>query len=145
MADDLYRLLLTFHGRIGRREYWTGFFILLAVEFGVMLTLGAFVGDRVQALFDVAFLYPELAVIIKRANDCEMESAIVALYIAVNVVQCTVVAFGWSDALEQMPVVQWALFGLWIAVSLYIIFNLGFRPGTSGPNRYGADPLSAKP
>jgi uncharacterized membrane protein YhaH (DUF805 family) len=90
----------------------------------------------------LAFTYPEFALAVKRSNDRNLSPWVVALFFAGNVALDLFTLFNGaidtSDPVNGIILIPFALLGL------VLIVELGFRPGTSGPNRFGPDPLSGK-
>jgi uncharacterized membrane protein YhaH (DUF805 family) len=109
------RLFFSLQGRVSRRQYWL---------FGVLTLIGlAFLGHallgiaRVRAqtadlLVNLLLVWPALAVSVKRWHDRDKS--------------------GWWVLLNLVPVIGW----------LWALIDNGFLRGTSGPNRYGEDPLA---
>jgi uncharacterized membrane protein YhaH (DUF805 family) len=101
-------------------------------------------GDRLSAIVDLAFTYPEFAIAVKRAHDRNLPLWILVVF------------FGGGAMLDLLTVLdltgtreQPSLFSLLIAVpftvlGLALVVELGFRRGTIGPNQYGPDPLASR-
>lgn len=120
-------LLFSFEGRINRAKFWLinlGVIVVEAILFGVagggaMMTTdpadaASSVGTMglVALLLCIPLVWIALAVAVKRWHDRNKT--------------------GWWILISLVPVIG----GLW-----YLI-ECGFLPGTTGPNKYGADPLS---
>ena len=112
--------LLSPHGRIDRRTYWI-VFAGLALSVLVLAAIGALSDADESGRYDTAYM------------------AAFALILALNVGMTITTGIkrlhdqdlsGWWLLVSLVPFVGWA-----IAVGL-----LGFRPGTAGPNRFGAGP-----
>ena len=65
-------LLNGFHGRIGRQTFWFAMGVLAIAEIFGHLIAEQIQGDRLSAIVDLAFTYPEFAVAVKRAHDRNM-------------------------------------------------------------------------
>ena len=65
-------LLNGFHGRIGRQTFWIAMIVLTVVELGCHFVAEQIQGDRLSAIVDLAFTYPEFAVALKRAHDRDL-------------------------------------------------------------------------
>jgi len=101
-------------------------------------------GDRLSAIVDLAFTYPEFAIAVKRAHDRNLPLWILVVF------------FGGGAMLDLLTVLeltgtkeQPSPFSLLIAVpftmlGLALLVELGFRRGTIGPNQYGPDPLASR-
>ena len=136
-------LLSSFEGRISRKTFWIGIAVLIVAE-----VLGHFIaellqGDRLSAIVDLAFIYPEFAVTAKRAHDRDLPIWILIIF------------FGGGAALDLLTVLeltgstdQPSVLSLVIAVPFTVLLvalfvELGFRRGTIGPNRNGPDPVAS--
>jgi uncharacterized membrane protein YhaH (DUF805 family) len=122
-------LLFSFQGRINRAKFWlvhVAMWVVLAVVFGVIFGGAAMSTDPAKAMQGVGtgagivlavvyivFIWIGLATGVKRWHDRNKS--------------------GWWVLIALVPVVG----GLW-----YLI-ECGFLRGTTGPNTYGADPLTA--
>ena len=58
-----------FHGRISRQTFWLASGILILAELVAGFLAEQIQGDRLAAIVDLAFTYPEFAVAIKRLHD----------------------------------------------------------------------------
>ena len=144
---DFGYLFTSFDGRINRAKYWIGsialavvsivFGILIASLFG-MTTLGAIL----IALVTLALFYPAYAIAAKRFQDRDKPGK-TALYglvpvLLVNFLQL----FGMTGTPEQPNTLGWISSLVMLAVGLWFLVELGILKGTTGPNRYGPDPLA---
>jgi uncharacterized membrane protein YhaH (DUF805 family) len=143
-------LLLSFNGRISRSLYWFGFAAVVAV-FGLARYVLKYhlgyegVGNR-EAL-PVTFVstlaaIPLTALSVKRFNDRNRPSWIgyvvgfsIALFIAAPY-------FGYLVDLGQYSALEHAVFWPLCALSLFALIDNGLLPGTTGPNRFGPDPIA---
>ena len=98
-------------------------------------------GDRLSAIVDLAFTYPEFAIAAKRGQDRNMPLWLIGAFFAAGVVLdlLTVVGLAGTDdapsVISLVIAVPFTLFGLALLV------ELGLRKGTTGANCYGPDPL----
>jgi len=135
-------LFNSFHGRIGRQTFWFAMGILTIAEISAHLVAEQVQGDRLSAIVDLAFTYPEFAVAIKRAHDRNLPVWLLAIFFGASALLdlFTVLGIGGSDEAPSMLslviAVPFTVFGLALLV------ELGFRRGTVGPNQYGPDPLA---
>jgi len=135
-------LFNSFHGRIGRQTFWFAMGILTIAEIIAHLVAEQVQGDRLSAIVDLAFTYPEFAVAIKRAHDRNLPVWLLAIFFGASALLdlFTVLGIGGSDEAPSMLslviAVPFTVFGLALLV------ELGFRRGTVGPNQYGPDPLA---
>jgi uncharacterized membrane protein YhaH (DUF805 family) len=135
-------LFTSFHGRINREPFWIACGILAAIEIATQWLAYRIESDRLTAVFDLALTYPEFAVAMKRANDRNLPSWVVGLFFAVNVaLDLFILLTGNFDT--DNPLNELIIYPLGL-MALILLVELGFRRGTSGPNRFGPDPLSGK-
>ena len=113
-------VFLNFQGRLNRQPFWIATLVLWLVSMGVTFVTSILFGSQsavttfVQAVVALVLLIPSLAVAVKRYHDRNKS--------------------GWWILIVFIPIV-----GL-----IWYIVELGFLPGTPGPNRYGPDPLGAE-
>jgi uncharacterized membrane protein YhaH (DUF805 family) len=135
-------LFASFHGRINREPFWIAYGILAAIEIATQWPTYGIESERLKAVFDLALTYPEFAVAVKRANDRNLPPWVVGLFFAVNVaLDLFILLTGNFDTDNPFNEVIVYPLGL---LALILLIELGFRRGTSGPNRFGPDPLSGK-
>jgi uncharacterized membrane protein YhaH (DUF805 family) len=137
-------LLNSFEGRIGRQPFWIAMAAVAVAEIFGHLIAETVQGDRLSAIVDLAFTYPEFAIAVKRAHDRNLPLWILVVF------------FGGGAMLDLLTVLdltgtreQPSLFSLLIAVpftvlGLALLVELGLRRGTIGPNQYGPDPLASR-
>ena len=132
----------SFQGRINREPFWIAVGILAAIEIVTQWLALQAEGDTLGTILDLAFTYPEFALAVKRAHDRNLSPWVVALFFAVNVaLDLFTLLNGTIDTdnpINEIVVLPFAL------LALVLIVELGFRRGTSGPNRFGPDPLAGK-
>jgi uncharacterized membrane protein YhaH (DUF805 family) len=140
---DWVYLFSSFEGRISRKTFWIGIAVLIVVELTAYLVAQALQGDRLSAIVDLAFIYPEFAIAAKRAHDRDLPIWILIVF------------FGGEAVLDLLTVLeltggsdQPSLLSLFIAVPFTVLLvalsiELGFRRGTIGPNQYGPDPVAS--
>ena len=147
-AGSLRDKLLSFRGRLRRRDWWIWGLALGLIQLVCSFIAVRFVGST---LYDVAsaaplspvwlmtvgvslfFLWPHCALAAKRAHDRDTPGRwAIALVVGVYVV----------DQLARMgtPPVKTGLEWLSYAATVVMVVWLGILGGTPGPNRYGASP-----
>jgi uncharacterized membrane protein YhaH (DUF805 family) len=136
-------LLNSFEGRISRKTFWIGLAVLIIAELLGHFAAQAIEGDRLSAIVDLAFTYPEFALAAKRAHDRDLPIWILIVF------------FGGGAVLDLLTVLQLTgsgdqpnVLSLFIAVPFTVLLvallvELGFRRGTIGPNQYGPDPVAS--
>jgi len=135
-------LLNNFEGRIGRQTFWIAMAAVVAAEFVAHQIAGMIEGDRLGAIVDLAFTYPEFAVAAKRGHDRNMPLWLLGTFFGIGafldllaVLQLT----GTDDEPSTLSIVVAVPFTIFF---LALLVELGFRKGTVGPNQYGPDPLA---
>ena len=135
-------LFTSFHGRINREPFWIACGILAAIEIATQWPAYRIGGDTPSTILDLAFTYPEFALAVKRANDRNLSPWVVALFFAGNVALGLFALVNGpldpANPINSIILIPFALLGVILTI------ELGFRGGTSGPNRFGPDPLSGK-
>ena len=140
---DWVYLLNGFHGRIGRRTFWIAMGAVYVLNVLACLLAGQIQGDRLSAIVDLAFTYPEFAITLKRAHDRLLPLWLLIAFFTANAVFDFLDVLGLpiavddsSNMLALATMIPFAVFGVALLV------ELGFRRGTAGPNKYGPDPLA---
>jgi uncharacterized membrane protein YhaH (DUF805 family) len=147
-----------FDGRIGRKTFWLTSIAIFAAELvtgfvGALIIallggdLEAKAGDRwIDAVF-LIFLYPQFIVDVKRGHDRNIPIWVMGVFYAALVAHYFLVEFGWltelpnQNVMSSVNVVSFIVAILLGVFALALLVELGFRKGTTGPNRYGPDPL----
>jgi uncharacterized membrane protein YhaH (DUF805 family) len=138
-------LFTSVEGRISRQPFWIACAALAAAEVLGQWLAQQIEGDRLGIVVDLAFTYPEFTLAVKRANDRNVPTYVIGVFFGVAVVINFFMLMGWAgQAGDQNPVFVVVMYA-WAVFALALIVELGFRRGTVGPNRFGPDPLAAKP
>ncbi len=145
--------LTEFRGRLRRRDFWLGLLILLLIEIalsfgfaGLMRPTGATPIENAALWLALAILlWGSAALIVKRLHDRDKSALWYPLF-GLGPALCYWLGVEYSSNISNVlsPAQQafWLLGGiLWV----WAIVELGFMPGTKGPNRYGPDPRGANP
>jgi uncharacterized membrane protein YhaH (DUF805 family) len=107
----------SFEGRINRQPFWMATLVLWVASIAVAIVASILFGSQstaaftIQIILGLVFLWPSVAVAVKRYHDRDKS--------------------GWWILILFIPII-----GL-----VWYIVELGFLPGTPGPNRFGLDPL----
>lgn len=120
MNFDVKQFYLTADGRVSRRQWWlrliVPFFVIGLVLNILDVALGTYDtrtgGGVLSGLFGLAVLIPSILVDIKRWHDRDKS--------------------GWWMLILFVPIVG----------ALWFLIELGFLPGTLGPNRFGPPPAN---
>ena len=113
---SLVQLYLGLRGRIPRRTYWLHgvlSLLLLGIVVNGLLDIANVDNDTAGKLVNLVFLWPLIAVSVKRQHDFDFSA--------------------WWALIHFVPAVG----------SLILLLVDGSLPGTRGPNRFGPDPREA--
>jgi uncharacterized membrane protein YhaH (DUF805 family) len=138
MDVDFGSLLFTFQGRINRAKYWLA--VVVYISLMIVVTATAFLLGFGMLFFVIlgiiylVMLISSIAVGIKRLHDRDKSGWWLLLFYLLPAV-----LNGIGATLDMQTI--FSLAGA--AVSIWMIVELGFLRGTSGPNQYGPDPLAA--
>jgi uncharacterized membrane protein YhaH (DUF805 family) len=135
-------LLDAFHGRIGRQTFWIALGAVLVANVVACYFAQQLGGDQLNAVVDLVFTYPEFAIAVKRGNDRAMPLWPIAIFFAGSVLLDFLAVLGLTGTDEQPNTLSFAISVPFTILGLGLLFELGFRKGTPGPNRYGPDPLA---
>jgi len=141
---DWVYLLNSFDGRIGRKTFWIAMAVVTVAEILGHFVAEALQGDRLSAIVDLVFTYPEFAIAAKRGQDRNLPLAVVGTFFAAGVVLDLITVLGWSGTAEQPSTLSLAIALPFTVFGLALLVELGFRRGTVGPNQYGPDPLATR-
>jgi uncharacterized membrane protein YhaH (DUF805 family) len=135
-------LLNDFHGRIGRQTFWIAFGAVYIANILACLAAEQIQGDRLSAIVDLAFTYPEFAVAVKRARDRDLPIWLLITFFGANAVLDFLSVLGWTIGAGEPSWPALAILTPFAVLGLALLVELGFRRGTVGPNQYGPDPLA---
>jgi uncharacterized membrane protein YhaH (DUF805 family) len=134
-------LLSSFEGRISRKTFWIGIAVLLVAELLGYLIAQALQGDRLAAIVDLAFVYPEFAVAAKRAHDRDLPIWILIVFFGGGAALDLLTVLELSGAKDQPSLISLMIAVPFTVLLVALLIELGFRRGTIGPNQYGPDPV----
>jgi len=138
--DCLY-LLDSFHGRIGRKTFWIAMATVGAANFFACYAAQQIEGDKLNAIVDLVFNYPEFAIAVKRGNDRDWPLWPIAIFFAGSVLVDLLAVLGLAGSEGAPSTLAFLVAVPFTVLGLGLLIELGFRRGTPGPNRYGPDPL----
>src|SRR5215468_7817588 len=136
-------LLNSFEGRISRKTFWTGMAVLITAEILAHLVAQSLQGDRLSAIVDLAFTYPEFAIAAKRAHDRDLPIWILIVFFGGGAVLDLLTVLELAGSNDQPSVLSLVIAVPFTVLLLALLIELGFRRGTIGPNRYGPDPVGS--
>jgi uncharacterized membrane protein YhaH (DUF805 family) len=139
---DWVSLFNSFNGRIGRQTFWIGFGVLLVAELICHALAEEIQGDRLSAIVDLAFTYPEFAVALKRGHDRNMPLWLLILFFGAGAVLDLLTVLEMTGNDDQPSLLSLLIALPFTVLGLALLAELGFRRGTIGPNQYGPDPLA---
>lgn len=137
---DWKTLFLSGEGRIGRRDFWIGFLIIMAASFvlGFIPIIGAILG--------LVLIWPQVCIHAKRLHDMGRTAWLILIPMAVSLMaMIVVVAAGGVAALSgDASAVSGAAFGMIglallvsLLVSLAFLAWVGLTPSQPGDNQFG--------
>ena len=136
-------LLNSFEGRISRKTFWIGMAVLISAEILAHLAAQALQGDRLSAIVDLAFTYPEFAIAAKRAHDRDLPIWILIVFFGGGAVLDLFTVLELTGGSEQPSVLSLFIAVPFTVLLVALLIELGFRRGTIGPNQYGPDPVAS--
>jgi len=141
---DWFYLLNSFDGRISRQTFWIGIAVLLVAEITAHLAAEAIQGDRLRAIVDLAFTYPEFAIAAKRAHDRDLPIWILIVFFGGGAVLDLLTVLDLTGSTEQPSVLSLFIAVPFTVLLVALMIELGLRRGTIGPNRFGPDPVASQ-
>ena len=136
-------LFNSFHGRIGRQAFWFALILTVVAQLAAQAISDQLEGDRLSAIVDLVFTYPQFAVTIKRAHDRNMPDWVLIAFFAANAFLDLLVVLDLAGTNEHPNLLSLAVAIPLTVVGVALLVELGFRKGTEGPNQYGPDPLAS--
>jgi uncharacterized membrane protein YhaH (DUF805 family) len=140
---DWVYLLSSFEGRISRKTFWIGIAVLIAAELAGYLIAQALQGDRLSAIVDLAFVYPEFAIAAKRAHDRDLPIWILIVFFGGGAVLDLLTVLELSGGNDQPSLMSLMIAVPFTVLLVALLIELGFRRGTIGLNQYGPDPVGS--
>ena len=136
-------LFNSFEGRISRQTFWIGMVIVTVAEIFGHLIAEAIQGDRLSAIVDLAFTYPEFAVAAKRAHDRNLPLWLLIVFFGGGALLDLLTVLQLTGSTEQPSLLSLMIAVPFTVLGLALLIELGFRRGTIGPNQYGPDPIAS--
>ncbi|HEX8807418.1 MAG TPA: DUF805 domain-containing protein [Xanthobacteraceae bacterium] len=136
-------LFNSFEGRISRQTFWIGMVIVTVAEIFGHLIAEAIQGDRLSAIVDLAFTYPEFAVAVKRAHDRNLPLWLLIVFFGGGALLDLLTVLQLTGSTEQPSLLSLMIAVPFTVLGLALLIELGFRRGTIGPNQYGPDPIAS--
>jgi uncharacterized membrane protein YhaH (DUF805 family) len=149
--DDLTSLYTSFNGRINRAPYWLGVIMMAIVALLIFLVVGALFGVSIAApdfrfrLISLAltplFLYPAVALMVKRLHDRDRPAWLAGLFLAPSLIKSVTDLIGVTGNPLAFNILDVLLGGLGFVIGIWAFVELGCLRGTVGTNQHGPDPL----
>jgi uncharacterized membrane protein YhaH (DUF805 family) len=137
-------LLNSFEGRIGRQTFWIAMAAITVAEICGHVIAEAVQGDRLSAIVDLAFTYPEFAIAAKRAHDRNLPLWLLVVFFGGGAMLDLLTVLELTGSEEQPSLLSIMIAVPFTVLGLALLIELGLRRGTIGPNRYGPDPLASR-
>ena len=149
-----FHLFFTAQGRIPRRQFWIGVSIIVAFQLFVQISVMNSAGidpdkslpplwfRNVSLFLDVVCAWPLFAVLAKRQEDRDQGPQLSAILVALLLLFSTLEAFGLTQQGREFTLTGYAIGLPLLGVTGIVLFELGGRRGTIGPNRFGPEPMS---
>ena len=147
----IFNFLFNPQGRISRKQFWLQYFLPylgISITSGVIdavITpeLAAAGGGIFGTIVGLFYLWPSIAVPVKRFHDRGMTGWYVLIFAVTIIVGAVIAAIGgFAMDGEGLGLAMLVIGGLIAAIAAIVqLVILGFLPGQQGPNQYGQDPL----
>ena len=134
-------LLNSFEGRIGRQTFWIAMGAIAVINVLACYVAQEMAGERLSAIVDLAFTYPEFAIAAKRSHDRNLPLWLLAIFFIANGVLDLLTVIGWAGTTDEPSTLSIIIALPFTVLGIALLVELGFRRGTKGPNPYGPDPL----
>jgi uncharacterized membrane protein YhaH (DUF805 family) len=135
-------LFNSFDGRIGRKTFWIAMAVLTVAELFGHLIAETIQGDRLSAIVDLAFTYPEFAVALKRGHDRNLPLWLLIAFFGASAVLDLLTVLEMTGTEDEPNVLSLLIVVPFTVLGVALLVELGFRRGTVGPNPHGPDPLA---
>jgi uncharacterized membrane protein YhaH (DUF805 family) len=135
-------LLNSFDGRISRKTFWIAMGAVTIAEIFGHILAEEIQGDRLSAIVDLAYTYPEFAIALKRAHDRNTPLRLLIAFFGASAVLDLLTVLELTGTEDQPSMLSLAIAVPFTVLGVALLVELGFRRGTIGPNQYGPDPLA---
>ena len=102
-------------------------------------------GDRLSAIVDLAFTYPQFAVAVKRAHDRNMPVWLLIAFFAANAFLDLLVVLDLAGTDEQPSLLSLVIRVPFTVLGLALCWSSSASARARRPNQYGPDPLRTRP
>src|ERR1700684_223134 len=137
---DWIYLFNSFDGRIGRQTFWIAFGVVMVAEIFGHFIAEQIQGDRLSAIVDLAFTYPEFAVAAKRGPDRNMPLWLIGAFFAAGVLLDLLTVGGLAGTDDEPSLISLVIAVPFTLFWLALLVELCLPQGPNGPTRYGSHP-----
>ena len=135
-------LLNSFDGRISRKTFWIAMGAVTVAEIFGHILAEEIQGDRLSAIVDLAYTYPEFAIAVKRGHDRNMPLWLLIVFFGASAVLDLLTVLELTGTDDEPSLLSLVIAVPFTVLGVALLVELGFRRGTIGPNQYGPDPLA---
>jgi uncharacterized membrane protein YhaH (DUF805 family) len=135
-------LLNNFDGRISRKTFWIAMAAVTVAEIFGHLLAEQIQGDRLSAIVDLAFTYPEFAIAVKRGHDRTVPLWLLIAFFGAGAILDLLTVLEMTGTEDEPSMLSLLIALPFTVLGIALLVELGFRRGTPGPNKYGPDPLA---
>lgn len=155
---DFRYLYTSFDGRINRKPFWIASLVMVIaaviLSIVIIMPLSAVsltLGSLASLLLSLAFLYPAIALGVKRLHDRGNPGIFMAIFVAPGIMLQLGALLGLTTSAQVLAgqtvylpnTLGWIVNLAGLVIGIWALVTLGFLKGTSGKNAYGPDPLGA--
>jgi uncharacterized membrane protein YhaH (DUF805 family) len=147
---DISYLYASFEGRIARKSFWLALIALAVVSLAILVASVLAVGEqdyftiRFNAfVITILFLYPLIAVAVKRLHDRGRPGYTVIVFVVPWLVHQVTNLLGITGDPTALTSLDLLFYGVNVVMTIWFVVDLGCLRGTRAPNQYGPDPLEA--
>jgi uncharacterized membrane protein YhaH (DUF805 family) len=147
---DIFYLLTSFKGRIGRKHFWLAsmymmglqllFFAVASCFVELAFGLGELAIDRIDIVLRLVSTVPIFALLAKRLHDRDHPAYFVGFPSLPTLVSVFAIHFVVPEKI--LHVIPLGTGPITAVISLWLFVELAFLRGTIGSNQYGPDPLA---
>jgi uncharacterized membrane protein YhaH (DUF805 family) len=145
---NLGSIYTSFSGRISRQEFWIATLILVVVAIAILFASLWIAGEsdylaiRLNGfVITLVFLYPLLAVWVKRLHDRGRPGYMVVVFLVPWLLHQITNLAGITGDPTSLSSLDVLFFGVNIVIWIWFLIDLGFLRGTRGDNPHGSDRL----
>jgi uncharacterized membrane protein YhaH (DUF805 family) len=138
-----------FEGRIGRLQFWVATILVILIILAILFASLWIVGENDltvirfnRLIITLVFLYPLLAVWVKRLHDRGRPGYMVVVFLVPWLLHQTTNLLGITGEPLLFSSIDLLFIGIDIVIGVWFVVDLGILRGAKGANKYGLDPLA---